>query len=100
MPNRAPMHGATMYSQVVSRFPETIAGASERTGFMDAPQTGPANMASSPTVPPMAMAAVIPFSLDPVETLNMTITRMAVRINSITNDCIKLPEGIVFPIVR
>jgi len=35
--------------------PLTIAGASERDGFIDAPQIGPANIASNPITAPMAI---------------------------------------------
>ncbi len=34
-----------------------IAGPIDRAGFIDAPQMGPANMASSPTVAPIATPA-------------------------------------------
>ena len=49
---------------------------------MDAPQIGPANIASSPITEPTAIPAVIPFSAAPVETLRITNIRMAVRIRS------------------
>ena len=64
---------------------------------MDAPQIGPANMASNPITAPTAMPAVIPFSAAPVETLRITNMRIAVRINSRTNDCIADPAGNVAP---
>ena len=65
------------------------------------PQIGPANMASNPITAPTAMPAVIPFSAAPVETLRITNMRIAVRINSRTNDCIAdqratLPQRRVF----
>jgi hypothetical protein len=37
--------------------PETSAGPSERAGFIDAPEIGPPNIASSAIVPPIAIAA-------------------------------------------
>ena len=45
------------------------------------------------------MPAVIPFSAAPVETLRITNMRIAVRINSRTNDCIADPAGNVAPSV-
>jgi len=53
---------------------------------MDAPQIGPANIASNPITDPTAMPAVIPFSAAPVETLRITNIKIAVRINSSTKD--------------
>ena len=38
--------------------PLTTAGARDRTGFIDAPHTGPANIASSPMTAPTATPAV------------------------------------------
>ena len=49
---------------------------------MEAPQIGPANIASNPTVAPMATAAVMPFSLAPTETCKITNMRKNVRIAS------------------
>src|SRR3954462_12057340 len=49
-----------MYSQSACRFPLTGAGPSERAGFIDAPEIGPPNIASRPTVPPIAIAAASP----------------------------------------
>ena len=76
-----------------------MAGASERAGFMDAPQIFPANMASSAITAPMAMPAVMPFSFAPVETFRMTNIRRNVRISSKTNDCMSVPAGSVVPSV-
>jgi len=66
---------------------------------MDAPQIGPANIASSPITAPTAIPAVMPFSAAPVETPRITNMRMAVRINSSTNDCRTDPAGNVAPSV-
>gem|GEM_PF-4633081 len=55
-------------------------------GFMLAPHIGPITKASKATTPPMAMAAIVPTSLEPVETFIITIMRKYVRINSIIND--------------
>src|SRR5207253_6828357 len=65
-----PTRGASKYSQSVPTWPETSAGASERAGFIDAPQIGPANIASRATTAPIAVPAMIPFSCAPVETLS------------------------------
>jgi hypothetical protein len=70
-----------------------MAGASERAGFMDAPQIGPANMASSAITAPMAIPAVIPFSFAPVETFKITNIKRNVRINSKIKDCMSVPAG-------
>ncbi len=43
----------------------------------------------------MALPAIIPFSMLPVETLRITNIRKKVRAISRTNDCIIAPEGIV-----
>src|SRR5207249_5699854 len=75
------------------------AGASERAGFIDAPEIGPANNASKPITAPTAMPAVIPFSRAPVETLRITNMSNAVRIISSTNDCIAESAGTVAPSV-
>ena len=54
---------------------------------MDAPQIGPANIASNPITEPTAIpAVVILFSVAPIETLRITNIKIAVRINSSTND--------------
>ena len=47
--------------------PETSAGPSERIGFIDAPEIGPPNIASSPIVPPIAIAAASPTARVSVE---------------------------------
>ena len=65
---------------------------------MDAPQIGPANIASNPMIEPTAIPAVMPFSAAPVETLRINI-KIAVRINSRMNDCAVEPAGCVAPSV-
>ena len=42
-----------------------IAGPSERAGFIEAPEIGPAKMASSAITPPTAIPTTIPFSFAP-----------------------------------
>ena len=58
----------------------------ERAGFIEAPQIGPANMASKATTAPMASPAVIPFSRAPVETRKITNISKKVSTTSNTND--------------
>jgi len=77
--------------------PDTNAGASDRAGFIDAPQIGPANIASKPMTEPTTIPAVIPFSAAPVETPRIANIKIAVRISSRTNDCVTEPAGIVVP---
>ena len=77
--------------------PETRAGASDRAGFIDAPQIGPANIASSPITEPTTIPAVIPFSRAPVETPRITNISIAVRRNSSTSDCHGEPAGRLAP---
>ena len=72
----------------------------ERAGFIDAPQIGPANIASSSTNEPIAIPAMTPFSFEPVETLMITSMRKKVRMSSRKNDCVAEPEGIVAPRVK
>ena len=64
----APKIGADIYTHKCSKCPETIAGESERIGFIDAPLIGPANIASNNTTPPIAIPANIPCSLLPLAT--------------------------------
>ena len=73
------------------------AGPSDRAGFIDAPQMGPANIASSPITAPTTIPAVMPFSAAPVETPRITNIKIAVRISSRTNDWIAGPAGTVVP---
>ena len=54
------------------------AGPNERAGFIDAPVTGPPNSASSPTVPPIAIAAAAPTARVSVATAMITNIRNAV----------------------
>src|SRR5207244_10303737 len=74
-----------------------MAGPSDRAGFIDAPQIGPANIASSPITAPTAIPAVMPFTAAPVETPRITNIKIAVRISSRTNDWVADPEGTVVP---
>ena len=74
-----------------------MAGPNDLAGFMDAPQMGPANMASKPTMEPIARPANRPRSLLPVATLMITSIRKKVRMNSKTNYWPALPVGIVAP---
>ena len=62
--------------------PLTRAGPIERAGFIEAPVTGPPKRASSPTVPPMAIAAAAPTARVSVATAMITNIRKAVRIAS------------------
>jgi hypothetical protein len=66
------MVGADKYTQRLSKWRETTAGARERAGFMEAPQTGPAKRASKPMTEPTATPTVMPFSFAPVNTDRMT----------------------------
>ena len=85
-PAAAPMTGANKYTHKCSKWPLTRAGASDRAGFIDAPDTGPANRASRAITAPTAIPAVIPFSFAPVDTHRMTNMRIKVRSTSRTND--------------
>ena len=55
--------------------PATTAGPIERAGFIDAPEIGPPNIASSPTVPPIAIAAASPTARVSVATAMITNIR-------------------------
>ena len=48
------MNGVVQYSHKSCGIPATIAGASERIGFIDAPEISPKNSTSSATIPPIA----------------------------------------------
>ena len=85
---------------MISILQEIMAGANDRAGFMDAPQIGPANIASRPTTDATAMPAVIPFSFAPELTAMITNMRKNVSMVSSTKDCIWLPAGIVSPSVE
>ena len=73
------------------------AGASDLAGFIEAPQIGPANIASKAMTEPTAMPAVIPFSFAPVETLRIVSIRRKVKIVSRKNDWLSEPAGSVAP---
>src|SRR6476619_4787447 len=85
--------------QRLCRWKLTTAGPSERAGFIDAPQIGPANIASNPMTDPTTIPAVIPFSRAPVETPRITNINNAVRISSRTKDWVRGPAAIVAPSV-
>ena len=80
--------------------PDTIAGDKLLTGFIDAPQMGPANMASKSTTPPIASPAIVPVSFEPCELNKMVSIKMNVSTISKTNDCKFEPDGIVAPKFR
>jgi hypothetical protein len=69
----------------------------ERAGFIDAPVIGPPNIASSPTVPPIAIAAASPTARVSVATLMITNIKKKVRISSHRNACPCEPDGSVPP---
>ena len=79
------MIGATRYSHKSFKFPEIIAGAKDLAGFIDAFVIGPANMASRRITDPTAIAAIVPISLLPVETLIITTIKKKVSNNSKIN---------------
>ena len=81
----APTSGAARYTQMEVRSPDTIAGPSDRAGFMEAPVTGPPNIASSPTAPPIAIAAASPTARVSVATAMITSTSMNVSTDSHAN---------------
>src|SRR2546421_7427198 len=93
----APSTGATRYTHNAARCPDKTAGASERAGFIDAPQIGPANIASNPMTPPTAMPAMTPVSFGPVDTLRITSMSRPVSTASSAKDCQADPAGIVAP---
>jgi len=77
-----------------------MAGDRERMGFMEAPQMGPANIASKATTLPIAAPAMIPFSFAPVETFQITYISMNVSTTSKMKDCHQEPAGSVAPRFR
>ena len=89
----APIIGPAMYIHRLAKSSDTSAGASERAGFIDAPVIGPAQSTDSPTTPPIALPAIIPFSILPVETLRIINMRNSVITISRMKDCIRGPEG-------
>ena len=64
---------------------------------MEAPEIGPANIASSAIKAPTAIPAMAPFSFEPVETHRITSIRIQVRINSMRKDCAAPSAGSVAP---
>jgi len=58
---------------------------------------GPPKRASRATTPPIAIAAVMPFSFAPVDTLKITKTRKKVMRTSRMNDWVMVPLGWVAP---
>ena len=55
----APTIWATIYNQSTETFLEKTVGEILRAGFMDAPQMGPAKMASNTTTPSLASPAYL-----------------------------------------
>ena len=64
---------------------------------IEAPEIGPANMASRATTAPIAIPAVTPFSLAPSDTRRIVSINIAVRITSSRKLCPSLPAGTVAP---
>ena len=81
-----PTTGAVRYIQISVKFPEARAGANDRAGFIEAPPTGPANMASKSTTEPTAMPASKPFSFPLSETFKIVSIKNKVRTTSSTHD--------------
>src|SRR5690349_8521050 len=96
-PANAPATGAVRYTHRWSSRPATTAGARVRAGFIDAPDTGPANRASRAITAPTATPASRPFSFEPEDTERITTIRIRVRISSMTNDWPAVPAGKVTP---
>jgi hypothetical protein len=82
-----PMIGASRYTHKCSVCIEINAGASERAGFIEAPEIGPANIASNPTTAPIEIPANAALCLVPFATHSMTSIKIQVRMISKTNDC-------------
>ena len=76
-----------MYTQRACRLPETSAGPAERMGFIEAPEIGPPNIASKPTVPPIAIAAASPTARVSVATARTTNIKNALNTSSQRNAC-------------
>ena len=74
-----------------------IAGPSERAGFIEAPVIGPPNIASRPTVPPIAIAAASPTARVSVATAMITNIRKKVSTTSHRNAWPSEPAGRVAP---
>jgi hypothetical protein len=79
------------------RSPETSAGPIDRIGFIEAPEIGPPNIASSPIVPPIAIAAASPTARVSVATAMITNIKKNVITSSHRNDCPCEPDGSVAP---
>ncbi len=72
-------------------------GAKDRAGFIEAFVIGPANMASNKTTAPIAIPAIIPVSLLPVDTLMITTIKKKVNNSSKTKALQTSIVGIVAP---
>ena len=57
------MNGAVQYNHICERSPTKMAGAKERTGFMDAPETRPKKYTSKATAPAIKQEDIEPFCL-------------------------------------
>src|SRR6185503_11233770 len=93
----APTNGAVRYTQRPLVGPPAMAGARLRAGFIDAPVIGPPNIASRPTVAPIAIAASCPWARVSVATARITSIRNAVMTSSHRNAWWSLPDGVVAP---
>src|SRR6185437_11736894 len=93
----APRNGAVRYTQIEVNSAAAIAGPSERAGFIDAPVTGPPNIASSPTVAPIAIAAASPTARVSVATAMITNIRKNDSTASHRKACPSDPLGSVAP---
>jgi hypothetical protein len=94
-----PKSGASRYSQRAWSSPLTRAGPSERAGFIEAPEMRPPKMASSATVPPIAIAAASPTARVSVATAMITNIKKKLRTSSQRNDWPSEPEGSVAPML-
>ena len=74
-----------------------MAGPSDRAGFIDAPVIGPPNIASSATVPPIAIAAPSPTARVSVATAMITNIRKKVSTPSHRKAWPSEPDGSVAP---
>src|SRR3954454_22240931 len=93
----APKTGPTTYIQKSVHSPDASAGPNERAGFIDAPVTGPPNSASSPTAPPMAIAAAAPTARVSVATATITNISTAVSTPSYRSAVADATWGTVAP---
>ena len=69
----------------------------ERAGLIEAPEIGPPNIASRPTVPPIAIAAASPTARVSVATAMITNISKKLITSSQTNDCPCEPDASVAP---